>query len=80
MNQGKVFLIKPDISPMFNMAILPANTFDGVAFVFRESDENFRDEFNNYFTKIKNNGELKKLQRYYFEDMGWIKDYKLAPK
>ena len=80
MNNGKFFLIKPSLSPMFTKDILPGNSYDGCGFVFRNRDEDLRNEFNNYFSKIKENGKLSKLQKYYFEDMGWIKDYKLINK
>jgi polar amino acid transport system substrate-binding protein len=55
--------------------VFPKNTSSGMGFVFRKSDKKLRDEFNQFFLKIKSNGELSKLQKYYFEDMDWIKSF-----
>jgi len=64
---GKISLLNPKI--------FPANQADDMAFVFRKSDTKFRDEFNGFFKKIQKNGELKKLQKSYFEEMDWVKDF-----
>lgn len=63
-----------------NLSMVPTNTFPenryaGMGFLFRKSDVELRDEFNRYFDKIKKNGELDKLQHYYFDDLGWIKKF-----
>jgi len=63
---GHLALIKPEV--------FPKNDYGGMAFVFRKTDQHFCDEFNLFFSRIKENGELKKLQTYYFEKMGWMKD------
>ncbi len=55
--------------------VFPKNTVSGMGFLFRKSDKKLRDEFNSFFLKIKSNGELSKLQKYYFEDMGWMKNF-----
>jgi len=60
---------------MIPPSVFPANEYSGMGFVFRKNDSNFRDEFNRFFAKIKKNGELNKLQKYYFENMGWLKDF-----
>ena len=57
------------------LSILPNNKFDGMGFAFKKDNTKLRDEFNSYFSQIEKNGELKKLQDYYFVDMGWMKDF-----
>jgi polar amino acid transport system substrate-binding protein len=66
-NMQNLFFLKPEV--------FPKNSYDGMGFVFRKSDVKLRDEFNTFFDKIKNNGSLFKLQKYYFEDMVWMKDF-----
>jgi ABC-type amino acid transport substrate-binding protein len=64
---GRLALIEPEA--------FPKNKYGGMGFVFRKSDTHFRDEFDQFFDKIKKNGELKKLQDDYFEKMIWMKDF-----
>ncbi|APJ02910.1 ABC transporter substrate-binding protein [Silvanigrella aquatica] len=54
---------------------LPENQEDGMAFLFRKSDTELRNQFNEFFNQIKSNGELDKLQNYYFKEMGWMKNF-----
>lgn len=53
--------------------IFPGNVASGMGFAFRRKDKNLRDEFNQYFNKIKKNGKLDELQKFYFQDMDWMK-------
>ena len=55
--------------------LFPKNIPSKMGFVFRKSDVKLRDEFNLFFLEMKSNGELIKLQKYYFEDMGWTKKF-----
>jgi polar amino acid transport system substrate-binding protein len=73
----RLYFIKPTISSLFNINIFPNNTYDPIAFVFRDRDENLRNEFNIFFNNLKKSGELKKIQKYYFDDMNWMTEFKL---
>ncbi len=63
---SKIAYLKPEV--------FPNNEYSGTAFVFRKSNAALRDEFNRFFVGIEKSGELKKIQKYYFEGMNWIKN------
>lgn len=57
------------------LSILPDNKFGDMAFAFKKDNLALRDAFNSFYKQIEQNGELKKLQAYYFKDMGWMKEF-----
>ena len=72
---GKLILIKPNIFPLFRPEVFPENDYSGMGFVFRKSDHNLCAEFNKFFSQLKDNGALAQMQKYYFDDMTWLKDF-----
>jgi len=55
--------------------LFPDNDYSGMGIAFRREDTALKAEFDTFFEKIQKNGELNKLQKYYFEDMTWMKNF-----
>lgn len=67
----------PEKVSLVDPKILVNNPNVAIAFAMRKTDKNLIKEINDYLKEIADNGELKKIQKDYFEDMIWMKDFPL---